>query len=181
MRILGGSHKGKTWKVPESLPLRPTTSFALEGLMNILHHRFNPEGKKVLDLFSGTGQITLELASRGANMVVSVDKNIKTCSIIQKTAMEWNLPVTVIKTDVFQFIQYPPDKPFDLIFADPPYDLNNIELIPEKILGGRWLNEGGWFILEHSAKKDFSNFNQFLEKRKYGHVCFSIFENGRND
>ncbi|MCX8081389.1 MAG: RsmD family RNA methyltransferase [Bacteroidia bacterium] len=164
-----------SWKVPQDLPLRPTTSFALEGLINILHHRFGLEGKKVLDLFCGTGQISLELASRGASEVVAVDKMMTTCRIIQKTAMEWNLPVRVIKTDVFDFIRNEQHDTYDLIFADPPYDIYDGKEIIITLFENSWLSPGGWLVFEHSSKADFSNLEQFMEKRKYGNVCFSFF------
>jgi len=175
MRISGGKLKGQTWKVPSSLPIRPTTGLAIKGLMNILHHRYNPEGLRTLDLFCGTGQITFELASRGASQVVSVDKLFLSCRIVQENAMRWNLPVSVIKKGVMAFIKNYEGEPFDLIFADPPFDWEGYETLPGMIFEKKMLTKGGWFILEHDAKKDFSKFEFFIEQRKYGHVCFSIF------
>ncbi len=124
MRIIGGIHKGKRIDVVKGLPVRPTTDFAKEALFNILYNKLDFEYAEVLDLFSGTGNISLECASRGA-MVTSVDSHFGCTRFVSDTAKKLNLNVTTFKSDVFKFISQH-HKAYDVVFADPPYDLENI-------------------------------------------------------
>src|SRR5688572_11806398 len=122
MRIIGGAFKGKTIKVPKDLPVRPTTDFAKEGLFNILNNRVDFSELRVLDLFSGTGHISMEFASRGSSNVVAVDKNFKCAGFLRSVNKEYNFNINAVKSDVFDFLKNV-GPGFDLIFADPPYDL----------------------------------------------------------
>src|SRR5688572_28591985 len=125
MRIIGGTHKGRVLKVPHDLELRPTTDFAKEGLFNILANRIDFEETSVLDLFSGTGHISLEFASRGSRNITSIDSNHKCIYFLRTTSDLLNMNISATKGDVFEFLQKTNLK-FDLIFADPPYDLENL-------------------------------------------------------
>lgn len=157
------------------MPVRPTTDFAKEGIFNLIHHRFPPEGKNILDLFCGTGNISLEFISREAKSVTAVDIHQANLRFIQETCQKINIDsIHVIKADVIRFLQKS-NQSYDLIFADPPYDFNVLDDLPELILHGNHLVNGGIFILEHGKEKDFSTKAWFLERRTYGNVNFSIF------
>lgn len=175
MRIINGSHKGRNIVAPQSLPVRPTTDFAKESIFNILNNHFDFDEIKVLDLFSGTGNMSYEFASRGSKDIIAVDKHFLCFSFIKKTALELNFSgIKVFKSDVFSFLKHGHDS-FDIIFADPPYDMEKIELIPDLIFEKKILKQEGWFIMEHSARTSFKKHEHFLECRNYGKVNFSIF------
>lgn len=177
MRIIGGTHKGYVIKAPKDLPVRPTTDFAKEGLFNILSNRFDLEGLKVLDLFSGTGHISLEFASRGCKPVVSVDQHFKCVGFLKSMAQEHKFDISPVKSEVFDYLKKTNLK-FDLIFADPPYDLKNIPDINTLVFERNLLNDGGILIIEHGSRTDLSALKGFTRLRNYGNVNFSFFENG---
>lgn len=176
MRIISGSNKGRIIKTPANLPVRPTTDLAKESLFNILNNHFDFEELDVLDLFAGTGNISYEFASRGAKRIVSVDNNFKCAEFIRKAAQEYgfNKIIAVQRANVFVFLKYP-QVPFDLIFADPPYDMEGIETIPDLIFNQKLLKPGGWLILEHSSANKFKDHPLLNQQRNYGRVNFSIF------
>lgn len=177
MRIISGKYKGRRLHIPANYKARPTTDFAKENLFNILNNRIDWEGLSALDLFGGTGSISFELISRGCNPVVCIEKSAPNHAFINKMkdvlkAEELN----VLKADVFKYLERCNNK-FDFIFADPPYDLPNLEAIPIRVLEKEMLNIGGVFVMEHSKQNDFSSLPLFVEKRVYGSVNFSIFIN----
>ena len=176
MRIISGTHKGRPIVTPANLPVRPTTDLAKESLFNILNNSFDFEDLEVLDLFSGTGSISYEFASRGAKRIVVVDSNYRCVEFIRKAAQGFgfNSIITVQRANVFSFLKYP-QAPFDLIFADPPYEMEDIQSIPELIFKQKLVKPGGWFVLEHSRDQDFEGDPYFLQHRKYGKVNFTIF------
>ncbi len=175
MRIVSGSLKGRRIQAPANLPVRPTTDFAKESLFNILNNRVDFEDIHVLDLFAGIGSISYEFASRGATSVLSVDNHAKCADFIKQTANRLLIEnLHVVQADVFAYIAKT-HQTFDVIFADPPYDLPTLDLLPSLIFNHNLLNPEGYFILEHSEKYDFSTFPQFFELRKYGKVHFSFF------
>ena len=175
MRIIGGSLKGLRLNPPKNLPVRPTTDLAKEALFNILLNQIEFEGIKVLDLFSGTGNISLEFASRGASEVISVDRSIHCVNYLKDTSRQHKL--TQIKTyreDVFKYLNIETEQ-YDLIFADPPYDLNRIPDLPKVIFEKKLLKPDGLLIIEHQSLQNLSNHTAFVEQRKYGHSSFSFF------
>lgn len=175
MRIIGGSLKGLRLNPPKNLPVRPTTDLAKEALFNILLNQIEFEGIKVLDLFSGTGNISLEFASRGASEVISVDRSIHCVNYLKDTSRQHKL--TQIKTyreDVFKYLNVETEQ-YDLIFADPPYDLNRIPDLPKVIFEKNLLKPDGLLIVEHQSLQNLSNHPAFVEQRKYGHSSFSFF------
>jgi 16S rRNA (guanine966-N2)-methyltransferase len=175
MRIIGGSLKGLRLNPPKNLPVRPTTDMAKEALFNILQNQIEFEGIKVLDLFSGTGNISMEFASRGAEQVISVDRNIQCVHYLKDTSRQHRLTnITAFKDDVFKYLQLETQQ-FDLIFADPPYDLNKIPEIPKIIFDKNLLVPGGLLIVEHQSLQNLSNHPAFAEQRTYGHSAFSFF------
>lgn len=176
MRIIGGKFKGKRIQAPSNLPVRPTTDFAKEALFNILNNEIEFNGTVAMDLFSGTGNLTFELGSRGCNQITSVDKNFRCARFIHQTASTLEIIVDVVKADVFKFLNKKPTKSFDLILADPPYDIEGIEDIPGLVYDNNWLKPEGKLIIEHGSDTDMSEHPNFKELRKYGHVHFSFFE-----
>ena len=177
MRIIGGSLKGLRLNPPKNLPVRPTTDLAKEALFNILLNQIEFEDIKVLDLFSGTGNISLEFASRGASLVMSIDRSIQCIHYLKDTARQHKLEqIKTFKADVFKYLQLEIDQ-YDLIFADPPYDLNQIPEIPKIIFDKNLLKPGGLLIVEHQSLQNLSNHPAFVEQRKYGHSSFSFFRN----
>jgi 16S rRNA (guanine(966)-N(2))-methyltransferase RsmD len=175
VRIISGEHKGRRIPVPGNFKARPTTDFAKEALFNIIANYFNFQSITVLDLFSGTGSIGYEFASRGAESVDLVEINRRYSDFITKTVQKLGLKqVHIYTSDVFRLIPRIKNK-YDIVFADPPYDLNNIPEIPELIFDNNVLLKEGWFILEHGRSQDFSDHAHFKELRKYGSVHFSIF------
>ena len=177
MRIIAGIHKGKQLFAPKNLPVRPTTDFAKEGLFNILNNKIDFEDLIALDLFAGTGNITFEFASRGAAKVYSIDKHTPCINFIRDTAKTLKLPmITTERADVFKYLEKPYVL-FDLIFADPPYELENIADIHQRVFSGNWLKPDGLLIIEHGQKTDLGSKAGYVETRKYGNVNFSIFQN----
>jgi 16S rRNA (guanine(966)-N(2))-methyltransferase RsmD len=176
VRIVSGTHKGRRITPDKSFKARPTTDFAKENLFNVLNNIVDFEDLNVLDLFGGTGGISYEFASRGAQKIICVEKNFRHHSFIAKTVRELNFEqILPIKSDVFKFVKACSQK-FNMIFADPPYDLKDLETIPDVILAKEILTEDGLLIVEHSSKNDFSKHEKFVEKRTYGSVNFSFFK-----
>src|SRR5690554_1028004 len=176
MRIIGGKFRSRRIQVPTKLKARPTTDFAREGLFNILNNIVDWEDSIALDLFSGTGSIALEMVSRGSPKVVSVESENLHWRFICKTKEELNATeLFPLKADVFKFISSCREQ-FDLIFADPPYDMKNIDTIPSLIIENKLLKPNGLLILEHSRKLNFSLSPFFVKERVYGNVHYSFFE-----
>lgn len=176
MRIIGGKLRGKTICPPNGYKARPTTDFAKEGLFNILNNEYEMEGLQVLDLFGGTGSISFEFASRGASMVYCVEMLPLHANFIKSQAQQFGLKnVTVVRHNVFDFLEICHEK-FDIIFADPPYALEGLASIPDKVFAQDILHDGCYFILEHGGDHDFSSHPKFVKTRKYGNVHFSFFE-----
>ena len=175
MRIIGGKYKGRIINPISGLKARPTTDFARESLFNILNNRVDFESISVLDLFSGTGSIGFEFASRGAEAVHLIEKDQKHILGIKLTID--NIGFTNIKPihiDVKAFLKACRFQ-YDIVFADPPYDLEWLKIIPDLVIGSNVLKEDGFFILEHPRSMDFKGHEMFFEHRNYGSVNFSFF------
>jgi 16S rRNA (guanine966-N2)-methyltransferase len=176
MRIIGGKLKGLRLNPPKNLPVRPTTDLAKEALFNILLNQIEFEDISVLDLFSGTGNISMEFASRGAAQVTSVDRTQQCVYYLKDTARQHGLTqIQTFKADVFKYLDMETEQ-YDLIFADPPYDLNKIPEIPKIVFNKNLLKPGGMLIVEHQSMQNLSNHPAFVEQRKYGHSSFSFFK-----
>jgi 16S rRNA (guanine966-N2)-methyltransferase len=177
MRIIGGVLKGLRLNPPKNLPVRPTTDLAKEALFNILQNQIEFNNIKVLDLFCGTGNITYEFASRGAQQVISVDRSIHCINYIKDTSRQHGLTqIKTFKADIFKYLQLETEQ-YDLIFADPPYDMNHIPEIPKIVFDKGLLSPDGLLIVEHQSMQSLSNHPAFVEQRKYGHSSFSFFKN----
>lgn len=175
MRIITGIYKGRHFDIPRSFKARPTTDFAKENIFNVLTAYMDFEDVTALDLFSGTGSISLELVSRGCSHVFSVEMDRDHHRFIQECLKKLNTQVCVpIRGDVFRFIKSCKHQ-FDFIFADPPYALKELGTIPSLIFEKGLLKPDGVFVFEHGKDYDFSNDLHFVEHRSYGSVNFSIF------
>jgi 16S rRNA (guanine(966)-N(2))-methyltransferase RsmD len=175
VRIIGGKYRGRQIHPPTGFSSRPTTDFAKEGLFNILANRFDMEDLTALDLFGGTGSISFEFASRGAKEVHLVERDIRSVSFVRKVKKEIGAEnIKPIHVDVKAFIKTCSEK-YNIIFADPPYDLKWLADIPEMVLSAALLKENGVFILEHPASVNFRSEKHFTEHRNYGNVNFSFF------
>ena len=175
MRIIGGKYRGKRIDPPQGFKARPTTDYARESLFNILTNRIDFEAMEVLDLFSGTGCITYEFASRGAMMIHTIEKDYSNISFIRRMVYEMKLiNVKPVHIDVKAFLKTCKFR-YDIVFADPPYDLRWIDALPDMVFSAGILKEDGFMILEHSRSLSFSNNSFFFEHRNYGSVNFSFF------
>ncbi|MDF1574107.1 MAG: RsmD family RNA methyltransferase [Bacteroidales bacterium] len=175
MRIISGIFRGKRIHPPGNFKARPTTDFAKENLFNILIHQYDLEEMDVLDLFSGTGSISYEFASRGARSVLAVEMAPSHFRFIQETGRSMKMEqLSVIMADVFKFLRKPVLS-FDIIFADPPYDHPGLAGLPDLVLSTKILNKEGLFILEHPGNFSFTAHPRFQQHRKYGGVNFSFF------
>lgn len=175
MRIITGRYKGRHFDIPRSFKARPTTDFAKENIFNVLNAYIDFEDTTALDLFSGTGSITLELASRGCAHVISVEMDRYHHRFIQDCLKKLDdANVLPIRGDVFRFIKSCKQQ-FDFIFADPPYALKELPTIPGLIFEKGLLKPDGILVFEHGKDHDFSGDPHFVEHRSYGSVNFSIF------
>jgi 16S rRNA (guanine966-N2)-methyltransferase len=178
MRIITGEYGGRKFNPPAKMPhTRPTTDVAKEGLFNVLQHNLDITGLKTLDLFGGTGSISYELASRGAKELIIVEKDNAMYEFIKKTSGQLGIKnLKAVKMDVFKYINQSADQ-FDFIFAGPPYALINIDELPGLVFGKNLLNPHGWFVLEHTPRNDYKNFDFYKTEKNYGTTIFSIFIN----
>lgn len=178
MRIISGELGGRRINPPANMPhTRPTTDLAKGGLFNILQNNLDFEELKTLDIFGGTGSISYELASRGAEDCTIVEKDTAMYEFIKKTAQDLKLTnFKVIKMDVFKYLDQCTEQ-FDFIFAGPPYALTTIDELPKKVVEKQLLKPGGWFVLEHTPRNKYENYPLFASARNYGTTIFSIFVN----
>ena len=177
MRIISGKFKARKIRPPKNLPVRPTTDFAKEGLFNVLRSRLDLEGADVLDLFCGTGNMSVEFVSRGASLVNSVDQDRNCLAYIQKVCSD--LEINEINTFKYDSLKYlkKEERAYDLIFADPPYVYREGESLLEVILERGLLKENAYFVLEHGKDQNFESLPKYSFSRKFGNVNFTFFHN----
>ncbi len=177
MRIISGKFKGRRISPPKNLPVRPTTDMSKEALFNVLNNHFNFSGLKVLDLFSGTGNISYEFASRGSNNITSVDGDFGCVKFIKQTATEFDFNIAAIKSDVLKYIDRC-KATYDIIFADPPYalDQKTFDTIVLSIFEHQLLEQNGMMIIEYSKYTKLDHLTYFSFKKSYGGSIFSFFE-----
>lgn len=175
MRVITGIYKGRHFDIPRSFKARPTTDFAKENIFNVLLQYVDFDGATALDLFSGTGSISLELVSRGCQQVVSVEMDRDHHRFIQECLRKLGTKACIpIRGDVFRFLKSCRQQ-YDIVFADPPYALKELSQLPDLVLGKQLLTPEGVFIFEHGKDYDFSQHPHFMEHRSYGSVNFSLF------
>ncbi len=177
MRIISGKYGKRRFELPKNFRGRPTTEVAKEALFNILQNRIDWEETRFLDLFAGSGSIGLEALSRGAKEVLAIEKNPRHTSFINSVVEQLSDDHYSVQTrDVFAFIENSESfGTFELIFADPPYDLPLLAELPSRIMSSQLLSPEGCLVVEHPKEYDFSNEKHFLEMRRYGAVHFSLF------
>jgi 16S rRNA (guanine(966)-N(2))-methyltransferase RsmD len=172
MRIISGTHKGRRLIAPNTLPVRPTTDRAKEALFNILENRYFFDSKNALDLFSGTGNIAFEFASRGCEKILAVDNNFNCINYIKKTSDELEFNISTIKSNCLQYLKNCKQQ-FNFIFADPPYDYEEYQELKNLVFEKNLVKKDGVLIIEHNKDTSFEEDN--IELRKYGTVHFSVF------
>lgn len=178
MRIIRGILKSRRFSAPKGFPSRPTTDYAKEGLFNILENKFSLINLQILDLCAGTGNITLEFASRESGHITAVDQNFNCVKFIKNLVKEVELEdhIEVYRADVRDFVKKTA-KTYDLIFADPPYDSPIHAELVETIFARNLLNPNGLAIIEHGRRTDLTHFPQFELTKQYGNVYFTFFRN----
>jgi len=175
VRIIRGEYKGRAISPPKNFKARPTTDFAKENIFNVIDNYFYFEDLEVLDLFSGTGSISYEFASRGSKSIDLVELNQKHYSFIRQTIEKLNIDtIRTIRGNAIKFIETCA-KQYDIIFADPPYDMEGIENLPKIVFERDLIKPGGWFILEHSKKIKLPYSQNIINHREYGSVNFTIY------
>lgn len=182
MRIISGKYKGRRIFPPKNLPVRPTTDMSKEALFNVLNNHFSFEGLKVLDLFSGTGNISYEFASRGSDNITSVDGDFGCVKFIKEVAEEYDFNIAAMKSDVFKFLEKN-NTSYDIIFADPPYalDQKTFEKIVLLVFERELLREDGMMVIEHSKYTKLDHMIHFSFKKTYGGSIFSFFEMNKDE
>lgn len=176
MRIISGKYGRRRFDVPSNITARPTTDFARENIFNVLENIVDFDNIDALDLFAGTGAVSFELLSRGARSVTAVEKATTQYNFIRKVAqLLGDRNIRPVRGDVFRFLASAPAHAFDLIFADPPYDLPTFDAVAPAVIESGCLRPGGIFILEHSKLRSYSDHPFFHSHRAYGSVNFSIF------
>ena len=175
MRIIAGSLRGRRLNPPANLPVRPTTDMARESLFNILNNYVDYEEVCVLDLFAGTGAVSIEFISRGAKHVTSIDINNACTEYIKLLSKQLNIDnIHVVRADVFDLLKRA-NRQFDIVFADPPYALQDLPQLPDLVFNSNILSDDGIFILEHPKEFSFESHDNFWQHRAYGKVNFTFF------
>lgn len=176
-RIISGKYKGRRIAAPKKLPVRPTTDMAKEALFNILRSNYHISQLRVLDLFAGTGNISYEFASRGAQDITAVDGHYGCIQFINKIAQEFEFTIHAIKSDVFKYLERTKGS-YDIIFADPPYDIDSkdFEKIVALVFKHQLLDQEGLLIIEHGKYSKLDGFTNYVQTRSYGGNAFSFFE-----
>ena len=177
MRIISGFLKGRRIKELKGFHSRPTTDFAKEGLFNILEHATVIDGALILDLFTGTGNISYEFISRGAKTVFSVDSNYASVKFVKKTSKFLNISNTchqIVKSDAIKYLNTC-ELDFNIIFADAPFEYSDYEGLIDTVKTKAKLKANGVLIVEHFKKVDLSNLNGYQKSHMFGNVCFSFF------
>ncbi|OUS00014.1 16S rRNA (guanine(966)-N(2))-methyltransferase RsmD [Flavobacteriales bacterium 33_180_T64] len=177
MRIISGQYKGRRITAPKKLPIRPTTDMAKESLFNILNNQYYFHEISVLDLFSGSGNISYEFASRGTEQITAVDANYGCIKFINETAESFEMNISTIKSDVFKFLEKTQQK-HTIIFADPPYDFSTEDFakIPQLVFQNDLLDDDGLLVVEHSKHTDLSAIKNYSHSKSYGGNMFSFFQ-----
>ena len=172
MRIISGTHKGRKINPTHNLRLRPTTDKAKEALFNIIENRYFFSQKNALDLFSGTGNIALEFASRGIEKVIAVDHSNHSIEFISNISKEFKFNISVIHSDAKKYLHSCSEQ-FNFIFMDPPYNYESYHEIKDIIIKKKLIKKDGLLIIEHDKATIFKDKN--TELRRYGTVHFSLF------
>jgi len=175
MRIISGTLKGRVIPKNTKLKARPTTDKAKEALFNILNFEIDFEDIKLLDLFSGTGAISFEFASRGVKDITAIEKRFDHVKHILKVNQLLETNVKVIRADVFKYLKNTSET-FDFVFADPPFDMDEFKAVLSAIVDANIINPEGILVIEHGPRVSFIDMPNFSKVKNYGKVNFSFFQ-----
>lgn len=174
MRIIRGKYGKRRFDVPKNITARPTTDFARENLFNVLENLVDIEGSTACDLFAGTGAISWEFVSRGAAAVTAVEQAAVQSAFIRSVKEKLGDTVlSIVRGDVFRFVERA-QQPFDIVFADPPYDHPRFAEIPGLIMNSKLVRPDTLVIIEHSKNHNFSDMPGFFRQLAYGSVNFTL-------
>ncbi len=180
MRIISGRFKGRQFTAPiDARVTRPTTDLAKESLFNILANRYEfDDEQRALDLFAGTGSIAYEFISRGVGEAFCVESAAPLIRFIRQNAFVLGIKNCILteKEDVFKWLEKTKNQQFDFIFADPPYSLHTINLLPDLVLKNDFLKPEGILVIEHNIEGRFKDHPNLTDEREYGKTVFSFFE-----
>jgi 16S rRNA (guanine966-N2)-methyltransferase len=182
MRIVAGKFKGREILGPTSLATRPTSDRVRESLFNILAHGidgFGLEDARVMDLFAGTGALGLEALSRGAKFCQFVEESAEARGIIRKNADGFGAigQCKIWKRDATDLGDCAPQSPFELVFADPPYNKGLGTKALQALIDGAWLSAGAVVVLEEAEKVDLPEVSglKLMDRRVYGDTQVLIY------
>jgi len=180
LKIAGGWAKGKRLRSPRTRSIRPTTALVKEyifGLLDLL------DGKEILDLFAGTGNLGLEALSRGAKEITFVDSGQESLRLIRENLRKFpsNQPVKIIRSDVLEFLRRSGRKKqtYDIILADPPFQYQQLSVMCELIGNLQLIKQDGFFIVEHTLDLAVNDPSFSLERirfRSFGGNKVSVFQ-----
>lgn len=175
MRIIAGRFKRHTLSSPPGDAARPTTDRTRESMFNLIVHRIPMDGVRVLDLFAGSGALGIEAVSRGAGPTTFVEADRRCLRVVEANArsMDPDHPWRFVLRDVLKFLQQEQEEPWDLILADPPYDVGGLDRLPGLVLP--CLADEGLFVLEHDRRTHFDDHPAIEETRTYGRTSVSLF------
>lgn len=178
MRIIGGRLRRRTLQAPKGRLTRPSTDRVRESIFNLLLTRCPLEEARILDLFAGTGALGLEALSRGADNVLFVEQSAPVMRVLRKNAetLELTPQCMFVRGDAPQYLKRYSGPAFDVIFADPPYDLPTLPLLPALALPH--LTPDGCFVLEHDVRHTFAGHPHLDTSRPYGRTIVSVFAHG---
>ena len=181
MRVITGTARGRVLKTLEGEDVRPTTDRVKEAIFSII--QFELEGRRVLDLFAGSGQLGIEALSRGAAYATFTDMSAESVDIVKQNLLATKLGVNaeVLRTEAVTFLKGNRKK-YDIIFMDPPYSKGILQdTLPYAV---RNVNDGGVIICEHpygeEMQQTVGNFSVYRDY-KYGKIGITVYRNGEED
>jgi 16S rRNA (guanine(966)-N(2))-methyltransferase RsmD len=179
MRIIAGDFRGRTIESVDDLSIRPTTDRAKQTIFDILSNRIKFEGLNVLDLFAGSGSLGLEAISRGVNSVTFIEKSRKSLNVLEKNIVKLGCEsrCTILQADVFWYLKNAKQS-FELVFADPPYALENIGALPNSIYDNGIVQNGVYVVMEHNRKSviDVDEHKYIMVQKPFGQTTVLILQ-----
>ncbi|MCP4074194.1 MAG: 16S rRNA (guanine(966)-N(2))-methyltransferase RsmD [Hyphomicrobiales bacterium] len=174
MRIVAGKFRGRNLATPNNSEIRPTTDRVRESLFAILESRYaqHLDGSRILDMFAGTGALGLEAMSRGADFALFADNSTQACSLVRRNIDSLGLErqTKIMRIDATRIGSVGKMKPFDLVFADPPYEKGLADKSLSRLIAGGWLNPDALIIIEDKAGSPAPSLSActVLDERKFG-------------
>lgn len=152
MRVIAGTFRGRKLSTVKSLAVRPTTDRAKQVIFDVLATRIDLDGASILDIFAGSGSLGIEAVSRGATSVVFVERSAEALTMLEHNVRSLGIDGMCerIRGDIYAYLEQA-GREFDVVFADPPYELPEIERLPDVIGRSGVLRKGGWLVMEHRS------------------------------